>query len=377
MPEQPNIPFFNYPHVFKQYEDEVLDCISDVGRRGAFILQRDLEEFERNLAEFSGEKFALGVANGTDALIIALRAAGIGEGDEVIFSSHTYVATAAAIHFVGGIPVPVECGADHMIDPDAVRAAITPRTCAIMPTQLNGRTCDMQAIQEIADENGLLVFEDAAQALGSKFQGRCAGTFGIAGTISFYPAKTLGSLGDGGAIFTNDESLFDWMYAYRDHGRNQDGDVIGWGLNSRLDNLQAAILNVKLKHYADDLQRRRELAGIYQDQLGSVDELHLPPAPDADAEHFDVFQNYEIESDNRDNLQTFLKAGGVGTIVQWGGKVVHQLGLGVEGSLPFTERMISRSLLLPMHTALTDDEVGFVCKRIKAFHAQSANQRAA
>lgn len=377
MSQSRNIPFFNYPHVFSQYEDEVLACINDVGRRGAFILQQDLEDFERNLAEYSGAKFALGVANGTDALIIALRAAGVGEGDEVIFSSHTYVATAASIHFVGAAPIPVECRADHMIDPDAIRSAITPRTKAIMPTQLNGRTCDMRAIQEIADEHGLLIFEDAAQALGSQFQGRCAGTFGIAGTISFYPAKTLGSLGDGGAILTNDQAMFDAMYAYRDHGRNQEGDVVGWGLNSRLDNLQAAILNVKLKHYAEDVRRRREIASLYHDQLSNVDELHLPPAPDADENHFDIFQNYEVESDRRNELQPYLKTKGVGTIIQWGGKVVHQLGLGIEASLPFTERMISRSLLLPMHTALSDDDVNYVCSQVKAFHAQSASQRAA
>lgn len=366
---QRNVPFFNYPHVFTSNEAELLEVVKDVGRRGAFILQRDLEQFEALLQDYTGAKHALGVANGTDALIIALRAAGIGAGDEVIFCSHTYVATAASIHFSGAVPVAVECGPDHMIDPNAVAAAITDKTRAIMPTQLNGRTCDMDRLRAIADKHGLLIVEDAAQALGSRFQGRAAGTFGLAGTISFYPAKTLGSLGDAGAILTNDDALYEAMYCLRDHGRNRDGQIVGWGFNSRLDNLQAAILHLKLRDYAQDVDRRREIAALYQELLNNVDELVLPLAPDSDEAHFDVFQNYEIEADDRDRLQQFLKTCGIGTLVQWGGKLVHQMAaLGIEAHLPYTERMISRALMLPMNTSLSDDDVAYVATCIQSFY---------
>jgi dTDP-4-amino-4,6-dideoxygalactose transaminase len=364
------VPFFNYPHVFSAREPELASVIAEVGRRGAFILQEELEAFERNLARHIGAKYALGVANGTDALIIALRCAGIGQGDEVIFCTHTYVATAASIHFVGATPVPVECRADHMICPASVEAAVTPRTRAIMPTQLNGRTCDMDALRDIADRHGLLTIEDAAQALGSRFQNRSAGTFGLAGTISFYPAKTLGALGDGGAILTDDEDLFEAMRRFRDHGRNRDGLIVGWGLNSRLDNLQAAVLDLKLKHYDEDVARRREIAAKYQDRLGDIPSLRLPPAPVDDSRHFDVYQNYEIEADSRDELKSFLHRRGIGTLVQWGGRLVHQLdGLGFTQSLPRAESMITRSLMLPMNPSLCDEDVEYVCDAVQEFYA--------
>jgi dTDP-4-amino-4,6-dideoxygalactose transaminase len=241
------VPFFNYPSVFTAQEDVFLAIFRDIGRRGAFIMQQELAEFERHLAQLTGARFALGMGNATDGLHFAIRAANIGPGDEVIISSHTMIATAAAVHFAGATPVPVECGADHLIDPGAVEAAITSRTRAILPTQLNGRTCNMDALQAIADDNRQLVIEDAAQALGSRFKGRRAGTFGIAAAISFYPAKVLGCLGDGGAIVTNDESLYERMYQMRDHGRSTNGEIVSWGLNSRLDNLQAALLDIQLK----------------------------------------------------------------------------------------------------------------------------------
>jgi len=363
------VPYFNYPHVFVSQEEEILSLVKDVGRRGAFIQQKDLKDFETHLAAHLGAKHALGVANGTDALIIALRAAGIGPGDRVIFASHTYVATAASIHFVGATPVPVECGADHLIAPSAVESAITPRTKAIMPTHLNGRTCNMDALQTIADKRDLLIVEDAAQGMGSRFKGKAAGTFGIAGTISFYPAKNLGCLGDGGAILTNDDRLYEKLRLLRDHGRNPDGEVVMWGYNSRLDNLQAAILDFKLKHYDQEVARRRQVAAIYQARLGDLKELALPPAPDSDADHFGVYQNYELEADRRDDLRAYLKANGIGTLIQWGGKAVHQLsGLGFNVELPYTERVFTRCLMLPMNSSLSDEDVVYVCERVREFY---------
>jgi len=365
-----NIPFFNYPALFKTQEKEIIDTLHDVMSRGAYILQRDLEEFEENIKELIGVKHVLGVADGTNALILALRAADIGPGDEVIMSSHTYIATAASAHFVGAKPVLVECGADHMIDPESVEKAITDKTRVIMPTQLNGRTCDMDALQAIADKYGLIIIEDAAQALSSNFNGKCAGTFGLAGTFSFYPAKVLGCFGDGGAVVTNDDEMARKLYLLRDHGRNDEGEVVTWGTNSRLDNIQAAILNVKLKTFKKDMEWRREIASMYDQALRDIDDLILSPAPDEDEKHYDVYQNYELESGHRDELKSFLAERGVGTIIQWGGKAVHQFKeLGFDDvCLPVVEKMTSRFLMLPMHTALTDEDVGYVCDCIKDFY---------
>ena len=363
------IPFFNYPHIFTSQEKDMISVIQDVGRRGAFIMQKDLADFEKNLAAYTGAKYAVGVANATDGLQMALMAGGVKPGDEVIFCTHTMVATASAIHFAGAVPVPIEAGPDHLMDPDAIESAITKRTKAIMPTQLNGRTANMEAIQAIADKHGLVVFEDASQALGSKFKGKCAGTFGAGSCISFYPAKILGCLGDGGAVLTNDEEAHRKLLLLRDHGRDDSGDVVLWGFNSRLDNIQAAILDYQLKRYQGVVDRRRSMAALYQERLESLEQLALPPAPDSDPDHFDVFQNYEIEAERRDELKAYLDENGVGTLIQWGGKAVHQFRkLGFAQSLPYTERLVERMLMLPMNMSLSDDDVGYVCDCVWSFY---------
>jgi len=367
-----SVPFFNYPHVFVSQEEEFLSIIQDVGRRGAYIMQKHLHDFEHNIATYTGAKYALGVANCTDGLQIALMSAGVGPGDEVIFASHTMAATAAAIHFAGGIPVPVDCGPDHMIDPTSVEAAVTSRTKAIMPTQLNGRTCDMDTLQAIADEHDLVIVEDAAQALGSKFKGKMAGTFGAGSAISFYPAKVLGCFGDGGIMLTNDDEVYHKMVLLHDHGRGEDGEIVTWGLNSRLDNIQAAILDFKLKSYQAEIDRRREIAAMYQESLGDLEELSLPPAPDSDPNHFDIYQNYELEAARRDDLQAYLREHGVGTLIQWGGQAVHQFEkLGFDVSLPYTEQMFTRCIMLPMNTALSNDDVEYVCEVVRTFYGCS------
>jgi dTDP-4-amino-4,6-dideoxygalactose transaminase len=364
-----NIPFFNYPALFAPQEDEFIAIMRDVMRRGAFIMQKDLREFESNLANFLGVKHALGVADGTLALVIALRAAGIQPGDEVIVPSHTFIASVAAIHELAAKPILVECQSDHLIDPTSVAAAITPKTRGIMPVHLNGRTCDMDALQSLANEHNLMIVEDAAQALGSKYKGQFAGTFGAAGTFSFYPAKLLGCFGDGGAVVTNDDRVAEQVALLRDHGRNEFGEVVTWGFNARLDNLQAAVLDFKLKSFPKAIERRREIAAKYDKALRDISDLILPPAPDEDPDRFDVYQNYEIESGQRDELRVYLKEAGIGTIIQWAGKAVHQfekLGFNVE--LPFTEKMFTRCLMLPMNTSLTDDDVDYICQTIRQFY---------
>ena len=367
------IPFFNYQKAFSSSEEDCVRIFRDVLRRGAFILQKDLSDFESHLAQYLGVKHAIGLANGTDALIIALRSAGIGKGDEVIFPSHTMVASPASIFFSGATPVPVECGRDHLIDPDSIHKAITPRTRAIMPAQLNGRTAAMDKIQEIADQHGLLIIEDAAQALGSKYKGKFAGTFGVAGAFSFYPAKTLGCLGDGGALVTNDDAIASSASLYRDHGRNSDGEVVMWGLNARLDNLQAAILDLQFKDYSKNIERRRKTAKLYHEALGDIAEISLPPFPDSDRDHFDIYQNYEIEAERRDALRVFLKENGIGTLMPWGGKAVHQFeSLGFKARLPFTERLFQRCLLLPMNTQVLEEDVEYIADKIHEFYKRKS-----
>ena len=368
---QTTIPFFNYRGAFSSREEEFIEIIRDVLRRGAFIQQRDLAEFEDALARYLGVSHALGVGNATDGLIFAYRAAGGGPGDEVIFPSHTMVASAAAVAHVGATPVPVDIGPDHLIDPGAIEPAITARTRAIMPVQLNGRTCDMDALERIAQKHNLIIIEDAAQALGSKFKGRFAGTFGFASAFSFYPAKILGCFGDGGAVVTNDAEVARKIALLRAHGRNEHGDVEMWGYNSRLDNMQAAILHAQFRDYDEVIRRRRSIAALYDSLLSDLAELVLPPAPDADADHFDVYQNYEVEAQRRDELRSYLSERGIGTILQWGGTPVHQFkGLGFDVSLPATERFFERCLMLPMNMMVTDDEVRYIAATIRAFYRE-------
>jgi dTDP-4-amino-4,6-dideoxygalactose transaminase len=369
MSEIRTVPFFNYPRAFLDDRDDLLKIFEDVGRRGAFILQQDLRDFEANLARYTGARYAVGVANATDGLELAWMALGLRPGDEVICCSHTMLATAAAIKTAGGVPVPVELGDDGLIDPDAVEDAINPRTVGIMPTQLNGRTCNMDRIMAIADRHGFFVVEDAAQALGSRFKGRHAGTFGDAAAISFFPAKVLGCLGDGGGVITNDAGLFDKVYQLHDHGRDPAGDVRSWGRNSRLDNLQAAILDHRLKSYGNVIARRRAIAQTYQEHLGGLEQLQLPPAPGCDPDHFDIYQNYELQADRRDELKDFLRLRGVGTLIQWGGKAVHQWErLGFTCRLPKVERFFERCIMLPMNMFLTDEDVGYVCESVASFY---------
>jgi UDP-2-acetamido-2-deoxy-ribo-hexuluronate aminotransferase len=364
-----NVPFFNYPRVYTDDRDAFLSIFDEVGKRGAFILQKDLRDFESALAAYTGAKHAMGVANATDGLEFGWMAIGMRPGDEVIFSSHTMLATAAAVKTAGGVPVPVELGPDNLIDPDAVEAAITPRTVGIMPTQLNGRTCDMDRIMSIAAKHRLFVVEDAAQALGSRFKGKHAGTFGHASAISFFPAKVLGCLGDGGGFLTNDNTIADKAWQLHDHGRDADGEVRSWGRNSRLDNLQAAFLLHRLKTYDQVVARRRAVAAIYQARLGDMQELQLPPAPDTDPDHFDVYQNYELQADRRDELKEHLRVHGIGTLIQWGGKAVHQWErLGFQVKLPKTERFFARCIMLPMNVFVTDDEVHYVCDQVRSFY---------
>ncbi len=364
------IPFFNYPAVFAADSEEIMASIGAVLARGAYIMQAELADFETQLADYVGMQHAIGVGDGTMAILLPLLTCDLKPGDEVIVPSHTFVASAAAIHHAGGTPVPVDCGTDHLIDAESVQAALSARTRGIMPVQLNGRTAAMDPIVALAEQHELFIVEDSCQALGSTYKDQPAGSFGLAGAISFYPSKTLGCLGDGGAVLTNDDSIADTVRLLRDHGREASGDVARWGFNTRLDNVQAAVLSIKLKSYNKSISHRRRLAGIYDERLAGAEQLLLPPGPESSADHFDIYQNYEIEAESRDLLRQHLADNGVHTILQWGGMAVHQFSkLGFDQTLPYTERMVDRFMLLPMNTSLNDDDIHYICDQILAFYA--------
>ncbi len=366
-----NIPFFNYSHIFGQYQIEIERIILDISKRGAFIMQHEVKAFEDNLAKYLNSNYALGVGNCTDALFLALKAANIGNGDEVIFSSHTFVATASAIYHTGAKPIPVECGTDHLIDISSIESSITSKTKAIIPTQLNGQVCNMDELQRVCNKYNLILIEDAAQSLGAKYKNKSAGTFGLASGYSFYPAKVVGCFGDGGALVTNDEDIYNKVFLTRDHGRAKIGEVVTWGMNSRLDNMHAAILDFKLSKYDLDIVRRREIASIYNEGLKDIKELILPSPPNSNQYKFEIYQNYEVEvvkASERELLRSFLNQNGIGTILQWGGKAVHEFeGLGLKYSLPFTEDLMRRCFLLPMNTSLTNDDVNYIIDIIRKY----------
>ena len=364
-----NVPFFEYPRLWSDEKEALLQIIDETSASGGFILQKAVSDFENELAAFTETNYSVGVGNATDGMEIFLEAIGIEPGDEIIICSHTMLATASAIKVAGGNPIPVEIGNDGLIDVKAIEDAIGTKTVGIMPTQLNGRTCEMDKIMSIAKRYGLFVVEDAAQALGSKYKGKYAGTFGLASDISFFPAKNLGSLGDAGAILVNDKALYDQIYQIHDHGRDVDGEVKRWGRNSRLDNLQAAILSYKLGSYDKVIKRRREVAQMYQDRLGSLVELKLPPAPNSNKDNFDVYQNYEIQADNRDEIKIYLEKRGIGTLIQWGGLAIHQFkGLGFDQSLPNTDKFFKRCIMLPMNNFISDSDVDYVCEAVFNFY---------
>jgi len=364
------MPFFRYSHVFGQHREQYMAALLRVLEPGAFILQEDVRLFEQELAAYVGCKHAIGVGNATDALTIVLRAAGIGCGDEVIVPAHTFVASAAAVHWAGATPVVCDIAGDSLIDPVHAESLVTSRTRAIMPVQLNGRTANMEQVLAVAARHGLQVIEDSSQALGSRFKGRCAGTWGRAGVFSFYPAKLIGAFGDAGAIVTDDDDLAAEVRLLRDHGRSgHGGEVQRWGMNSRLDTMHAAVLRVKLRHYGEEIAHRRAIAEVYQQVLCHQPGVQLPPVPGPADSHFDVFQNFEIQSDRRDALKAWLESHGVRTIMQWAGKGLHQFpALGLRAHVPRSDRFFQRCLLLPMNSSVTLDEAAWVARLVSEFH---------
>ena len=365
------VPFVGYKIQYQNLKSEIDKAIQDVLQRGDLILRRDVEEFEKNLASFLGMKYTIGVNSGTDALIFAIMAAGIGPGDEVITVSHTFFASVESIHHCGATPILIEVGEDFDMDMGKVEEAITKKTKAVIPVHLNGRVCDMEKLMEIAQKHNLIVIEDSAQALGAEFNGKMAGTLGTASCYSFYPAKLLGAFGDAGAVATNDEKIAEKIRLFRDHGQKTKTEIVCYGWTSRLDNLQAAILNVKFKYLPQWIKRRREIAEIYDKGLTDISEVKLPPAPNSDDKHFDIYQNYVLRADRRNELFNFLKEKGVETLIKDPIAVHQHPNLGLSHfKLPYTEKLAEQVISLPMFPELTNEQIKYVIDCLKEFYSK-------
>ena len=363
------VPFVNYPEHYRRIWDEVIKAITEALSKGDLILRDQLKQFEENIASFVGVKYAVGVNSGTDALYLSLKAAGVGQGDEVITVAHTFVATVSAIVYCGAKPILVDIGDDMNMDVEQVEQAITPKTKAIIPVYLNGRMCNMERLMEIANEHDLLIIEDAAQALGGSFDGKKAGSFGLTGCFSFYPAKMLGAAGDGGIAVTDDGEIAEKIRLLRDHGyQRSTGDILYYGYNSRLDNVQAAILDVKLKYLPEWIERRRELVSLYHRGLSDLQELKLPLPPLSNDLFFDVYQNYVIRAKERDRLVAYLGEKGIEILVSWPKPMHHHDALGLKHfHLPKTEQISNEVLSLPMYPELRNKDVEFVVEAAHTF----------
>lgn len=363
------VPFVDYPLHYHRLEGEIDAAIKEVLSKGDLILRDQLLQFEENVASFVGVKYAVGVNSGTDALYLSLRAAGVGHGDEVITVAHTFVATVAVIVHCGAKPVLVDVSDDFNMNVELMEKVITSRTKAIMPVHLNGRLCHMERLMKIASKYNLMVIEDAAQALGASFDGKKAGSFGLTGCFSFYPAKILGGFGDGGMLVTNDKEIAERVRFLRDHGQNRaTGDILYFGFNSRLDNLQAAILNVKLNHLPRWIDRRREIAVLYEKGLSDLPQVKTPPPPQP-GRYFDVYTNYVIRAQDRDRLAAYLKECGIEVLISWAKPMHHQKALGLNHfSLPETETISQEVISLPLNTEASNEQVEFAIECIREFY---------
>ncbi|OIP86972.1 MAG: hypothetical protein AUK24_10145 [Syntrophaceae bacterium CG2_30_49_12] len=359
--------FVNYPKQYRQLKKEFDGVFEEIMSGGAFILRRHLEEFEKRIAAYVGTKHAIGVNTGTDALYLSAHALGFGPGDEVITVSHTFVATIGAIVQCGARPVLVDITGDFNMDVDQIESAITPRTRGIIPVHLNGHACNMDKITAIAKKYNLKVIEDAAQALGAKYKGKRCASFGDTGIFSFYPAKMLGTAGDGGMVCTNDDMLARKLRAFRDNGRVESVEVIEcFGWCTRLDNLHAAILNMKFNYFDQWVKKRREIATLYDKGLSGVGDIITPPRFDGD--YFDVYQNYVIRSKKRNALVDHLRASGIEVLISWPTPNHKQKALGLNHyKLPVTEQTSREVVSLPIYPELTDNEVEIVINAVKAF----------
>lgn len=352
---------------FYKYQEEFEAAALRVLRSGWYILGKELEAFEEAYAAYTGAKYCVGLGNGLDALYLACRALGIGEGDEVIVQANTFIASVMGITMAGGTPVFVEPDEYYMIDTDRIEAAITPKTKAVMVVHLYGQSARMREVQAICKKHGLKLVEDCAQSHGSHWDGQMTGTFGDVGCFSFYPSKNLGAFGDGGAIVTNDEGLRDRIRQLRFYGSSVRYHNKEVGVNSRLDEIQAALLAVRLPHMAELIEERKQLAAAYD--AGIKNDLIETPKIREGAEH--VYHQYVIRCEKRDDLIEYLKERGIDTIIHYPipphlSEAYAYLGI-PKGAFPIAEHYADTVLSIPMFNGMTGEEQERVIAALNAY----------
>ena len=358
----------DFSFVTKRINKELKEATNRVIDSNWYILGKEVENFEREFANYLGVKYCIGVGNGLEALHIILRAYGIGKDDEVIIPSNTYIATALAVSYAGAIPIFVEPDErTYNINPDLIEEKITKKTKAIMPVHLYGQSCDMDPINKIAKKYGLKVIEDSAQAHGATYKGKKCGTLGDAAGFSFYPTKNLGALGDAGAVTTNDKELAEKVRVLSNYGSEKHYYNKYMGFNSRLDEMQAAILRVKLRHLEEFNEERKMIAQLYLNGLQDTN-LILPYVPEW-AEP--VWHQFVIRSKKRDELQEYLKLKGIGTLIHYPLPIHLQEAykhLGYKkGDFPIAEKIANEVLSLPMWVGLIKKNINVILLQFKKY----------
>lgn len=361
------VPFVDLLPQYKEIKKEINAGLKNVFEKGNFILGAEVKDFENQFAQYCEAKYGIGVNSGTDALHLALRAAGVKEGDEVIVPAYTFIATALAVSYTGAKPVFVDIEEDiYNMDPEKLKKAITPRTKAIIPVHLYGQAASLREILDIAKANNIVVIEDCAQAHGALYQNKKIGSFGTAGCFSFYPTKGLGAFGDGGMIVTSDEDFYKRVLMLRDYGRKDRYEHIIKGYNSRLDTVQAVVLSAKLKRF-DEWNKKRVAAAEYYNKFLRKLKGVIAPVTRGDRTH--VYQTFAIRTQRRDEVCQKLQAAEIGALIHYPiplhlQKAYEELGY-KSGDFPVSEKVAGEILSISMFPHISKKQISYVCKTLK------------
>lgn len=365
-PKYMHIPFVDLGAQYLAIRHDLLNRIDEIGKSGNYILGEECRQFELELAEFCGSKFAIGVANGSDALFLVLKSLGIGPGDEVITAPNSFLASAWVIVATGAIPKYCDVDSNFNLDPLSFKNAITSRTRAVIPVHLAGVPCQIEKIVEVAIQNNIHVVEDCAQAIGATFNGKHVGNFGVAGGFSLHPLKNLGVMGDGGFITTNNNEIAQKILLLRNHGLKNRDEMMIWGYNSRLDEVQAATGRIKLRLLTLWNERVAEIANIYRNAFsGRIEVLGFPQ------ESKPVWHNFLLFTPQRDQLRNYLLENGIDTRIHYPIPIHLQVGHNnefKEGDFPKAEYQSTHSLSLPIYPTMTDSQVQHIVTTVLRFY---------
>ncbi len=360
------VPYVNIGVQYKDLKEEIFNSLDKLFDSGMFILGEEVSQFEETFAAYCEADYSVGLNSGTDALFLGMKALGIECGDEVIVPPNSFLASASACQLIGAVPVFVDVNDDFTLDHTKIEAAITENTKAIMPVHLTGRPADMDEIMAIAKKHNLKVIEDSAQAVGAKYKGKKVGSIGDVGCFSLHPLKNLSAAGDGGMLTTNNKEVYDYMLKARNHGLKNRDECEFWSYNSRLDAVQAAILNVKIKSTDKWNNRRREIAHKYQAALSNVVDV-----PMDDENYHSVYHTFIIKTPKQLELQAFLQENGIGSKIHYPMPIHYQEAASKlncsKGDFPVTEKQATEILSLPVYPELADEQVDYVIAKITEF----------